>query len=62
MNAKRKLRPACSGTGAMITGKMRKIVWSYQSVDGKRHDFVNCPVCSKDLKAPNDFVVRHVAC
>ena len=45
----------------MITRKMRIIVATYESVDGKRHEFVNCPTCDKQLKAPNDFVVRHVA-
>ena len=61
MKRKRKLKPACAGAGAMITNDMRNTVWSWQAVDGKRRDFVHCPVCQKELKAPNDFVVRHVA-
>lgn len=50
----------CKGAGRIV-GALRKIVWSWQSVDGMRHDFVICPVCTKELKAPNDFIVRHKA-
>ena len=50
----------CNGTGQMITHAMRKIVYSYQSVDGKQHQFVNCLVCTKELKCGNtDFVPPH---
>lgn len=50
----------CKGTGQMITKAMRTIVYSYQSVDGKQHQFVNCPICTKELKCGNtDFVPRH---
>ena len=43
----------------MIPLNKLKVVHTYESVDGLPHRFVNCPVCTKDLKAPHDFVVRH---
>lgn len=49
----------CKGSGGMIPLNKLIVVHSYQSVDGLPHRFVNCPTCTKQLKAPHDFIVRH---
>ena len=49
----------CKGSGRIVPRKQIKMVWSYESVDGKQHRFINCPVCKKELKVPHDFIVRH---
>jgi uncharacterized C2H2 Zn-finger protein len=52
------MRNKCKGSGSMAKVTT---VFSYQSVDGKRHDFVNCPVCDRQFKAKGEcFVPRHV--
>lgn len=47
----------CNGSGQ--TAEV-KTVYSYESVDGKQHRFVNCPVCGHQFKAKGEcFVPPH---
>lgn len=51
----------CKGSGRIAPRAEVRTVWSWESNDGLRHDTIDCPVCNRTLKAPNDFIVRHKA-